>query len=73
VSSLIDVVIADHQELFYIGMAEVLADANDVRIVGRPQSPELLLGNIDEFPACLVEDPTSAAAAQDCTAGTCRG
>jgi DNA-binding NarL/FixJ family response regulator len=40
---MIDVIVADHQELFRIGMAEVLAVADDVRIVGQPQSPEQLL------------------------------
>jgi DNA-binding NarL/FixJ family response regulator len=39
----IDVVIADQQELFCIGMAEALAFAADVRIVDQPQSPEQLL------------------------------
>jgi DNA-binding NarL/FixJ family response regulator len=39
----IDVVIADHQELFHIGIAEILAVANDVRVVGQSQSPEQLL------------------------------
>jgi DNA-binding NarL/FixJ family response regulator len=39
----IDVIIADHQELFRIGMAEVLATADDVSIVGQAQSPEQLL------------------------------
>jgi DNA-binding NarL/FixJ family response regulator len=40
---MIDVVIADHQEVFRIGLAEVLAGQNDVRVVGQPQSPEQLL------------------------------
>ena len=43
---MIDVLIADDQELFHIGMAEMLAVADDVRIVGQPQSPELLLGTL---------------------------
>jgi DNA-binding NarL/FixJ family response regulator len=45
---MIDVVIADHQELFHVGMAEILAVADDVRIVGQPQSPELLLGTLKQ-------------------------
>jgi DNA-binding NarL/FixJ family response regulator len=45
---MIDVLIADDQELFHIGMAEILAVANDVRIVGQPQSPELLLGTLKQ-------------------------
>lgn len=40
---MIDVVIADHQELYRIGMAEVLATVDDVSIVGQVQSPEQLL------------------------------
>jgi DNA-binding NarL/FixJ family response regulator len=40
---MIDVIVADHQELFRIGMAEVLAVAADVRIVSQPQSTEQLL------------------------------
>jgi DNA-binding NarL/FixJ family response regulator len=40
---MIDVIIADHQELFRVGMAEVVALADDVCIVGQAQSPEQLL------------------------------
>jgi two-component system, NarL family, response regulator len=40
---MIEVVIADHQELFSIGLTEVLAGQDDVRVVGQPQSPEQLL------------------------------
>jgi len=40
---MIDVVIADHQELFRVGMAEALAGADDVRIVGQAHSSEELL------------------------------
>jgi DNA-binding NarL/FixJ family response regulator len=43
---MIDVIIADHQELSRIGMAEVLAVAGDVRIVGQPHSPEQLLSTL---------------------------
>ena len=39
---MIDVIVADRQELFRIGMAEVLALADDVRIVGQPRSTEQL-------------------------------
>ena len=46
---MIDVIVADHQELFRIGMAEVLAVAADVRIVGQPQSPEQLLSALRTF------------------------
>jgi len=45
---MIDVIIADHRELSRIGMAEVLAVADDVRIVGQPESPEQLLNALQE-------------------------
>ena len=37
---MIDVIVADHQELFRIGMAEILAVADDVCLVVQPRSPE---------------------------------
>jgi DNA-binding NarL/FixJ family response regulator len=40
---MLDVIIADNQELFHVGMAEVLAAVDDVRIVGQPQSLKQLL------------------------------
>jgi len=43
---MIDVIIADHQELFRIGMAELIAVAGDVRIVGQPQSLEQLASTL---------------------------
>jgi DNA-binding NarL/FixJ family response regulator len=43
---MIDVIIADHQELFRIGIAEILAVAGDVRIIGQPQSSEQLLNTL---------------------------
>ena len=46
---MIDVIVADHQELFRIGTAEVLALADDVRIVGQPQSSEQLLSALKTF------------------------
>ncbi len=45
---IIDIVIADHQELFHIGMAEILAVADDVRIVAQPRSPEKLLETLKQ-------------------------
>ncbi len=45
---MIDVIIADHQELFRIGMEEVLAVADDIRIVGQPKSAEQLLYTLEE-------------------------
>jgi len=46
---MIDVIVADHQELFRIGMGEVLAVTDDVRIVGQPQSSEQLLSALKTF------------------------
>lgn len=43
---MIEVVIADHQELFCAGLVEVLSDADDVRIVGQAQSLEQLLSTL---------------------------
>ena len=45
---MIDVVIADPQEMFHVGMAEILAGEDDVRIVGQPQSPEQLLNTLKQ-------------------------
>jgi DNA-binding NarL/FixJ family response regulator len=45
---MIDVIIADHQELFRIGMANVLAVAEDVRVVGEARSAEELLGTLKQ-------------------------
>ena len=43
---MIDVVTADHQELFRAGLAEILSVVEDVRIVGQAQSPEQLLSTL---------------------------
>jgi len=43
---MIDVMIADHQELFFAGLVEVLSVAEDVRIVGQAQSHEQLLSTL---------------------------
>jgi len=40
---MIDVIFADHQELFHVGMAELLAGADDVCLLVQPRSPEQLL------------------------------
>jgi DNA-binding NarL/FixJ family response regulator len=40
---MIDVIIAAHEELFHVGVAEILAGADDVRLVVQPRSPEQLL------------------------------
>ena len=52
---MIDVIIADHQELFQVGMSEILAVADDIRIVGQAHSPEQLLSILKGFtPRVLV-------------------
>jgi hypothetical protein len=49
--SLIDVIIADHQELFRVGMEVVLASASDIRIVEQAQSGEQLLSTMENVNA----------------------
>jgi DNA-binding NarL/FixJ family response regulator len=44
----IDIVIADHQELFRIGIEGALMRADDVRFVGHAQRPEQLLNILQE-------------------------
>jgi len=46
---MIDVIIADHQELFHIGAAQVLATAKDVRVIDQSQSPQQLLRALKSF------------------------
>lgn len=46
---MMDIVIADHQELFRIGMVEVLAATDDVRIVAQLEAPEQLLSTLKEI------------------------
>ncbi|MFZ0707640.1 MAG: hypothetical protein WAM71_18715 [Candidatus Korobacteraceae bacterium] len=43
---MIDVIVADQQELFQLGIQSVVAVANDIRIVGQPQSLEQLLSTL---------------------------
>jgi DNA-binding NarL/FixJ family response regulator len=40
---MIDVILADHQELFRVGMAEILADTDDICLMAQPRSAEQLL------------------------------
>jgi DNA-binding NarL/FixJ family response regulator len=40
---MIDVIVADHQELFQLGIQSIVTVASDIRIVGQPQSLEQLL------------------------------
>jgi DNA-binding NarL/FixJ family response regulator len=52
---MIDVVIADHQELSRIGMVEVLAVAEDIQIVAQPQTPQQLLATLEYvYPRVLI-------------------
>ena len=46
---MIDVVIADPQELFCAGLVEVLSVAGDIRVVAQAQSPEQLLITLKEI------------------------
>jgi DNA-binding NarL/FixJ family response regulator len=46
---MIDVIIADHQEVFRIAMSQVLAEVDDARIVGEPLSPAQLLDQLEEI------------------------
>src|ERR1700759_632341 len=48
-TTMINVIIADHQAIFRAGIAKVLAVEEDVRIVGQPQSPEQLLNALDRL------------------------
>jgi hypothetical protein len=40
---LIDIIFADHQELFHVGMAEIVADADDICLMAQPRTAEQLL------------------------------
>jgi len=75
-AAMIDVMIADYQELFRAGLVEVLSVVEDVRIVGQAQSHEQLLSTlkkvnphvlvlIDELSAGILEDPADVKASQD--------
>ncbi len=46
---MIDVIFADYQELFHVGMAEVLAGADDIRLMAQPRSAEQLLSLLETF------------------------
>jgi len=54
-----DVVIADHQEIFRTGIERVLADADDVRIVGQAGCPEGLLDTLQNVSPHVLLLPTS--------------
>lgn len=46
---MIDVIVADDHELFRTGIEEVLAVADDIRLLAKPQSPEQLLNTLKEL------------------------
>ncbi len=46
---MIDVIFADHQELFHVGMAEILAEAGDICLMAQPRSAEHLLSILETF------------------------
>ena len=46
---MIDVIVADHQEFFHVGMAEVLAGADDICLMAQPRSAEHLLRILEAF------------------------
>jgi DNA-binding NarL/FixJ family response regulator len=46
---LIDVIFADHQELFHVGIAEIVADADDICLMAQPRSAEQLLNVLETF------------------------
>ena len=46
---MINVILADHQSVFRVGMASALALEDDIRIVGQPQSVDQLLNALENF------------------------
>jgi len=46
---MINVVLADHERIFRIGMASALAAEDDIRIVGQPCTAEQLLRGLERF------------------------
>ncbi len=46
---MIHVVFADHQELFGVGMAEILADTEDICLMAQPRSAEQLHSILETF------------------------
>jgi DNA-binding NarL/FixJ family response regulator len=49
--SMINVILADHQRIFRIGMASALAAEDDIRIVGQPQSVNQLMHGLEHLHA----------------------
>jgi len=48
---MINVILADHQRIYRIGMAGALAAEDDIRIVGQPTSTDQLLSSLQNFRA----------------------
>jgi DNA-binding NarL/FixJ family response regulator len=48
---MINVILADHQRIYRIGMASSLAAEDDIRIIGQPHSIEQLLSGLEKFQA----------------------
>jgi DNA-binding NarL/FixJ family response regulator len=46
---MIKVILADHQIVFRVGMANALASEDDIRIVGQPRSIEQLIHGVESF------------------------
>lgn len=46
---MIDVIFADHQELFLVGMAEIVAGSDDICLMAQPRSAEQLLKVLETF------------------------
>ena len=81
---MIDIIVADYEELFHVGMEEPLAGTDDVCLVLKSRSPEQLLSALQTFtPHVLVlstsflpgvsEDPAHVEADSNCTAVARRG
>ncbi len=80
---MIDVIFADHQELFLVGMAEIVVGSDDMclgpaaicrTVAENPGNVHTSrTGPINELSVDVFEDPTSVEAAPDCLAATRRG
>jgi DNA-binding NarL/FixJ family response regulator len=46
---MINVILADHQKIFRIGMASALAAEDDIRVIGQPHSIDQLLSGLQKF------------------------
>jgi DNA-binding NarL/FixJ family response regulator len=46
---MINVILADHERIFRIGMASALAAEDDIRIVGQPHTPDQLMHGLENF------------------------